>query len=316
MKKDKGISKAFLIFLVISIGIWLLTTLSKTYETTLEFPVTYQELSQNRLLKNEPIKTINIGVKATGFKILACKFSTASISLQTNSLRRKSGDLFYFLPKRQKNTIIKQLPSQLQVVEILQDTIYMKIGVLATKKVPVKPNVNINYKVGYDLLGNIKLQPDSITISGAKSKLNKIENIELQNLELDEVHEAFTQKISIKEDTLYSDLKFDTKTVVLSGKVDQFTEGSVEIPFKIIKATESEKEELTTLIKNVKVTFVVGLSDFESITETDFIVECDYSMAKENNLNYLIPKLVVKPAQIKSYTITPNAIDFLIKKEL
>lgn len=316
MKKNKGISKVFLIFLVISIGIWLLTTLSKTYDTVLEFPVTYQELSQNKLLKEEPLPSINIGIKATGFKILACKYRTKPISLQTNRLRRKSGDMYYFLPQRQKNAIIKQLPSQLQEVEILQDTIFMKIGVLATKKVPIQPNVNINYKVGYDLLGDIKLQPDSITISGAKSKLKQINNIELQSLDLEDVHEDFSQRILINKDTLYKDLKFSTTSVVVSGSVEQFTEGNFEIPFEIINATDLEKEELTTLIKKVKVTFVVGLSEFESIKKSAFRIVCDYSISKKNNLNYLMPKLITKPSQIKSYTITPNTIDFLIHKEL
>jgi hypothetical protein len=316
VKKDKGISKAFLIFLVISIGIWLLTTLSKSYNTTIAFPLKYQELSQNRLLKNEPLQSINIEINATGFKILACKFVTNPILLQTDRLRKKTGDLYYFLPRLQKNAIVKQLPSQLQSVEILQDTIYMKIGVLATKKVAVKPSVNLNFKVGYDLLGDIKLVPDSIKISGTKSKLDVINSVQLENIELNQVYEDFSKEIAVKKDTLYAGVKFDTKTVLVSGKVEQFTEGSVEIPFEITNATKSEKEELTTLTKNVKVTFVVGLSDFESITETDFIVVCDYSMAKENNLNYLIPKLIAKPAQIKSYTITPNTIDFLIQKEL
>lgn len=316
MKKSKSISNAFFIFLAISIGIWLLTTLSKTYTTTINFPVVYQKLAQNRLLKNKPTDFINVDVKATGFKILVCKFISEPITIETSSLQKKTGDLFYLLPKKQKNKIVKQLPSQLQAVEILQDTIFFKIGFLTTKKIAVKPNVNINYKVGYDLLGDLKLKPDSILISGSKSILDTITNIQLENLFLDKVYEDFKKEVNIKNDTLYDNLNFNIKSVLVSGKVEQFTEGSVEVPFKITNASKLEIEELTTLVKTVKVTFVVGLSDFETITEKDFVVVCDYTMAKENNLNYLIPKLDTKPSQIKSYTITPNTIDFLIQKEL
>jgi hypothetical protein len=105
--------------------------------------------------------------------------------------------------------------------------------------------------------------------------------LELQSLDLNGVHEDFSQNLVIKKDTLYSGVKFSTSSVVVSGNVEQFTEGNFEVPFEIINATELEKEELTTLIKNVKVTFVIGLSDFESITKSDFTIVCDYSMSKK-----------------------------------
>lgn len=316
MKKNKGISKTFFIFIAISLGFWLLTTLSKTYTTTVTFPLVYQEVSQNKLLKEAPRKTINILLEATGFKILSCKFLSKPITLKTNRLQKKANDLYYLIPQKQKSEIVKQLPSKLQNVEIMEDTIFMKIGVLQTKKIAVQPNLKINYKVGYELLEDVTLLPDSILVSGPKSKLKTIDKIHLEKLTLNDVFENFNQEVLIKNDTIYKDLKFNTKQVAISGKVEQFTERSFEIPFEILNTAALKNDELTTLIKKVKLTFTVGLTDFENITKEDFLIVCDYSLAKENNLNFLIPKLKKKPTQIKNYTITPNKIDFLIKKEL
>lgn len=316
LKKNKAISKTFFIFIAISLGFWLLTTLSKTYSTTIAFPIVYQKISQNTLLKEAPLKTLNIFVEATGFKIFSYKLLNKPIHLQTNSLQKKSKDLYYFLPKKQKKNITEQLTSKLKIIEIIEDTIFLKINTLETKKIPVQPNLKINYKVGYQLLGDVNLLPDSILVSGPESKLVAIDKIQLNELMLTNVFEDFNQSVLVKTDPSYKDLKFYTKQVKISGKVEQFTERSLEVPFEIINVALSNKDDLTTLTKKVRLTFTVGLTDFENITKEDFLIVCDYRLAKENNLNFLIPKLTKKPNQINNYTITPNKIDFLIKKEL
>lgn len=107
-------------------------------------------------------------------------------------------------------------------------------------------------------------------------------------------------------------MKLETEEVVITGNVDKFTEGSVKVPFDI-KAVSSDVK-LTTLTENINITFVVGLSDFNKVVPSLFKVECDYKYSEDQNLTYLIPKLVKKPKFIKSYKISPQTIDFLIQK--
>lgn len=314
MKRKKGVSKVFFIFLFISLGFWFLTTLSKTYTTTLDFPIVFKNIPQNKRIKDKKEHNIKIEIEATGFKILACKFFRESLAFQANKLQKKTEDSYYLITQKQKNNILKQLPSKLNRIFFLKDTLFLKVDVLQTRKIAIKPNININYKIGYELLNDIKLQPDSIMVSGPKLKLDKIRHISLEKLELENVHENFSEEVFIKKDTSYNFLTFNKNKIKISGKVIQFTEGSLEIPFEIININTVEKNELTTLVKQIKLTFTVGLTDYEKIKKEDFLVVCDYKLSKENNLNFLIPKLKKKPSLIKNYSITPNKIDFLINK--
>ena len=109
-----------------------------------------------------------------------------------------------------------------------------------------------------------------------------------------------------------NNLKVKTDFTVISGKVEKFTEGTFNIPFKVINLPEDM--ELTTLNETVEVVFVVGLSNFNKIDKNFFEVICDYNISKENNLSYLLPKIVAKSNFIKSYKVVPNKIDFLIQK--
>jgi hypothetical protein len=290
----------------------LLITLSKEYTATLTFPVNYTNISQNKLLQKEPTKEIDILVKSSGFNILRSRFGHKSLDLSANKLIRKSSGRYYLLTRNQFNTIQKQLRSGVQLQEIVLDTIYLEIGSLISKKVALKPNLEINYHVGYDILETVSMKPDSILISGPEAQIETIKIINLESLKLEDVKSDFSEKVKIILPENSSKIKVNSSFTTVSGKVEKFTEGSFQITFKIINLPDGV--ELTTLNKTVEVVFVVGLSNFDKIDKDFFEVECDYNISKENNLSYLIPKVTTKSSIIKSFKVIPNKIDFLIQK--
>lgn len=312
MKKTKKISKSFIGFLIASVFIWFLITLSKEYTATLSFLVKYNNIPQNKLLQKEPLKEIDIVVKSTGFNLVRSRFKKKIIQLNASSLNRKSTNKYYFLTKNQISAIQKQLYSGVELEEVIQDSIFLDLGSLVSKKVKVVPNLDIKYHIGYDISESIVVKPDSILISGPESQIELLKSIYLDLLKLEDVKANFSHDVKIKKATNFNSIKIATETVNISGEVEKYTEGSFEIPFKVINLPEDVK--LTMLNQTVEVVFVVGLSNFNKIDKSFFEVTCDYNTSKENNLNYLLPKVVAKSSLLKSYKVVPNKIDFLIQK--
>lgn len=311
-KPSKKISKTFLVFLTISSLIWLLITFSKEYTTVIKYPVNYSNIAQDKLLQEAPIQSVDLTVKATGFRILRAKIGKSTIQLDASKLNRKGKSKFYFFPKNQKNKIQKQLLFGVNIQEIGVDTIYLNLGLLKSKKVGLNPNLDVNYHIGYGLLGNILYEPDSIVISGPELQVEKINGLNLSKLVLTDVKADFNETVAILHPKNQKNIKFGIHKVVVSGKVDKFTEGKLHIPFTVENLPENTN--LTTLLEDVEVDFVVALSNFTKVSETSFKIKCDYSFSEKNNLGYLIPKLISKPSFIKSYKIYPTKIDFLIQK--
>jgi len=312
LENNTKISKSFIVFLITAVVIWFLITLSKVYTISISFPVKYSDLSQDKILQNEPLKEIDILVKSTGFNILSTRFLNQSIELNAGNLNKKSTFSYYFLIKNQKNKIQRQLRSGIEIQEISLDTIYLELGSLISKKVPLIPNLEIDYHIGYDLLDAEVIRPDSILISGPEAYVDQIDKIHLELLKLDDVKSDFSQKVKILRPENSNNLKVASEFATISGRVEKFTEGVFEIPYKVLNLPEGV--DVTSLHKTVKVYFVVGLSDFNKIDKNFFQVVCDYTLSKENNLDYLVPKVIVKPAFIKSFKVVPNKIDFLIQK--
>jgi hypothetical protein len=310
VKTSRKISKTFISFLVASFLIWLLITFSKEYTTVITYAVIYKNIPQNKLLQEAPINTIDITVKASGFKILRSNFKNKKIQLEASDLQRKEHSKFYFLTKNQVKKIQQQLLFGVELKEIEQDTIYLNLGLLTSKKVALKPNLDINYHIGYDLLNEIKISPDSIVISGPEAQVEKTNYLDLSELKLDDVKSDFSEEVTILK--LNNNFKISDLKAVISGSVDKFTEGKLQVSFTTKNLPKDIN--LTILSEKVEIVFVVALSNFSKISEASFKVECDYLISEKNNLGYLIPKVILAPDFIKSIKIIPKKIDFLIQK--
>lgn len=305
------ISNQFLLFLGVSALIWLLITLSKEYTTSLDLYVKFINVPQDKMLVNNNVQQIKVDVKASGFKIIRTRIQNSSIDLDASFFQQNKQKKHYILLEKQIQSIQNQLYSDVVVQRVVEDTLFANLDVLESKRVAITPNMSINYHVGYGLIDKIKIQPDSILVSGSKTNLDTITHLPLAAVKLNDVKENFERKVKVVLTNLEG-LKLETEEVVITGNVDKFTEGSVKVPFEI-KAVSSDVK-LTTLTENINITFVVGLSDFNKVVPSLFKVECDYRYSEDQNLTYLIPKLVKKPKFIKSYKISPQTIDFLIQK--
>ncbi|WP_397447167.1 hypothetical protein [Polaribacter sp. R77954] len=312
MKPIKKIPKTFFTFLAISSLIWLLITFSKEYKTVISYPVNYTNIAQDKLLQETPVKEIDVAIKASGFKILRAKFSKKVIQLDASKLSRKNKTKFFFLADNQHAKVQNQLLSGIELQEIIQDTIYLNLGILTSKKIALKPNLEIDYHIGYDLLKEIAITPDSIIVSGPEAQIVKINHLNLQKLALTDVKSNFKEQVGIQKPEQSKNLKFNSTKVTISGKVDKFTEGKLQVPFTIKNLPANTN--LTILTQNIEIGFVVALSNFVKVSEASFKVECDYRFSEKNNLDYLIPKVVAKPDFVKSFKINPTKIDFLIQK--
>lgn len=291
---------------------WLLINLSKEYTSTLKYEVSYEELAQDKILQEDPISEIELSVKATGFNLLSANFSNRKLRLSADKISKKTSSDFYFLPQNQRIDIQKQLSSGVQLEEILLDTIHLKLGSLASKKVPIKPNVDIQYEIGYNLVKDIKTTPDSVLISGPELQLQNVKELQLEQLQLENVSADVEEELAIVIPEDASKIKLSATKVNLLIEVDKFTEGELEIPVLVKNISAGEK--LNIYPKNVKVIYKVGLKDFNKATASSFEIVCDYEQSKKEGLSYLVPKLVSKPDYVSAVRIAPKKIDFLIHK--
>lgn len=313
MRKENNqrkIPKSFFVALIVTVLFWSLTKLSKEYQTVITFPVEYINLPQDKLIQSEPLQEIEVQAKASGFKLFGTSLFKKKIKLDVKKLKRKSNSEFYLLLENQKIDIQNQVSSGFIINTIEQDTIYLDLGQLTSKKVAIKGTYDFTYKLGHHLTNEVVIKPDSILVSGPKRQIDTLQYLYLEKLELKDISKSIEQKLQISE--ISNAIKFNIKEVIIFGEVDRFTEGNLELSFEIINLPDSVT--VTTFPKKVKVFYQVGLANFNKINIGSFKIVCDFNNSLNNNLNYLIPRVVTKPGFVTSVKINPNKIEYLIQK--
>ncbi len=309
IKNNKKL-RIFLLFLMLSFTFWMLIKLSKNYIADVEFNLTYTDIPQNKLLQNEPNKKIKLTINTIGFKLLGYSLKKRNLKYNLSEIKRKKGSEYYSLTKSNINFLQSQLSAETVVLNIFPDTLIFDFGVKKSKKVKIIPNINLEFKPGYSLIKDYTLQPEYVTISGPTKIVDSINKINTEEMVWQDISESFENKIKLLVPR--EAITLSTTEILVKGKVEKITQGSFNLPFKVINLPK--KYLISTYPKEVKVIYQVALNDYNKISANSFKIQCDYKHTEENNLDYLIPVIVEKPEILFDVKIVPNKIEFLIKK--
>ncbi len=311
LKNNRKI-KIFLFFLVLTTIIWLLIELSKTYTSSAKFRVDYKNLPTDKLLQNKPISEINVAFRAPGFTLLKYKLKKHKLTLNLNNIS-KGNSSYYVLPNLQISNLNRQLSGDTELLRVLNDTIFIDLGNNITKKVSVSLDLEIKFKLGYNLTENLKVIPDSVIISGPEKYIDSIGEISTTPLQLNDVYQNIDIELELKKLTKNRNVTLSERKVKIKGEVDKFTEGSFTFPVTIINEPEGVK--INPFPKEIEVVYQVGLSNFNKINRNSILVVFDYKQyEKDTLLQFLTPIIKQKSDYITSLKINPGQIEFLIQK--
>ena len=302
--------RVFLLFLMLSFLFWMLIKLSKNYIADVQFDLVYVDEPKNKLLQNNSDNTITLTVNTIGFKLLGYSLKSKKLNYSLTDLEKKKGTEYFSITKSKINYLQAQLPAETVVLNVKPDTLYFDLGIKKSKKVQIIPNVNFQFKPGFNLIKEYTFKPEFVTISGPTKFVDSIESVATELLELTNVASSFDVPVKLLNSLDAISLSIDQ--VNISGEVEKITEGSFNLPFKVINLPS--KQIISTFPKEVKVVYQVALKDYNKITENSFVIQCDYRETMDNNLEYLVPKIIEKPNILFDVKIIPNKVEYLVKK--
>ena len=306
--KNKKIN-VFFLFLLSAFIILIFSKLSKQYTNTLTFEIEKLNVPQENIILNDSVK-LNITLKTHGFKWLKYYFSKPKIRIDfSEDVYKKEGIFVWNKSKAYLNNT--QFDKQVELLNISPDTLSFRYGINLVKKVPVKVNASLKFSPGYDMASSLTSKPDSIVVVGPNILVSKIDFFETEKTTFNNIRTDLSESVKIKLPENKSDLKFSTNEVVLNAKVEKFTEGTLNMPVTIIN--KPKNTTLKYFPKTVNISYYVSLSDYNSITNKDFKVVCDYNKVSENQ-SFLIPEFSKTPEKVKNTKINQQRIEFIITK--
>lgn len=316
--KNKFNQKAltFLFFLFLSVIFWVLNALDQNYTTTITYPVHYINFPANKVLMSNAPNQLNLRVTGHGYRLLRFKLNSRKTpiifdikSFSLDRLSGKSSSNYYLLTRLARERVSNQLGSDIQVSYISPDTLYFQFANVVTRKLPVKPNVQIDLAKQFMVRGIITSQPDSIMVSGPNVIMDTLRGIQTKPLLFKGIDAPVSKSVGLLE---IDKVNFTLRKVNVIIPIERYTEGNLLVAISI--QNQPDSLEIKLFPSSVKVTFNVALSDFTKVKPSMFDVFVDF----QNTNNSLDNKLKVTMAKFPNFVSSvqqfPTNVEYIIEK--
>ncbi|MBI9067400.1 MAG: hypothetical protein JEZ09_08920 [Salinivirgaceae bacterium] len=305
----------YMVFVGIATIFWFFNKLGNDFTTTIDYPVRYANMPKNKVLVNELPKNLHLNVNSFGYKLLIYKLSPAPYPVVINledyikQINNPNIKQFQLNTRYAREEINKQMPNDIEVLDILPDTISFQFANILEKKVPVKANVSLDFDQQCMLDGLISFIPDSIIVKGPHTILDTLSGVFIKKQVFSSLNKPLQRNVLIKE---IKQVKYDKKRVIMNLPVSKFTQATYNV--SIIPTNVPDTLELKTFPRQIQVTGLVSLNDYDKINESDFRVEVDYFEIAKLLGQKLGVKLILFPSKVKSLDYYPQSVEFIIEK--
>lgn len=298
----------FLLFVVLAILFSVLSKLSNTYTRTFKFTIVPVNLPDDHVIVSDSMAYMDITLTTHGFKHAKYYLTNPKIELDFSSLD-KNNIYYSWIELKGMSNIRKQFDADVNVDNINPDTLLLRYDKNFAKTVPIRLNSNITYATGFDLTEPFELEPDSVKIIGPKVVIDSINEFETNDLALEHVNFNINEKVGLKTPFKDDEVKLSTQSVIVSGNVEKFTEGEVVVPISVVNIPEGVNVNFYP--KATSVIFYTSLNNYKNITTSSFIVECDYSLLKDET-TFLSPRVIKQPDFVKSVRLNVKQVEFIL----
>lgn len=303
------------ICVVIAVILWFLNALNKDYTSEISYPVKYTNLPRGKYLVSELPERISLEVKAKGFSLLGYQIRTSfqpivfDVNAYTNHSLEKNNTMESTVQLNAiKDKISNQLSSDIKLQSIKPEKINFRFSRASVKKVAVQPVVHYTVEKQYILKDRITAVPDSIEVSGPALLVDTLRYVYTEPWYIHNVSKDISRKVALVEQ---ENLFFEEKEIKVNLELERFTEAKKTVPIQILNLPPSLNMRLFP--NQVDISYDVGLSRYDKITETDFNFTVDYQKYAKSSFAQVEATRV--PAFIKNLKFTPQKVEFILEEK-
>ncbi len=202
----------------IALVLWLLVNLSRPFNLTVTLPVDLEGIPAGKALANDVPHEVAVNVSGEGWKLLRIYNNPPRIKL-----RPTEGTMNFFDVVREQMNMF----AGVDVTKVTPAALEIKLENRITKKVPIVANVLVKTDNRHGMVGWPILTPDSVTVSGATSILQNINNWPTEFKEIKDVSDNIDILLKLKKTDQI--IEIGPQEVTYRAKIEEFTEGEVNV---------------------------------------------------------------------------------------
>lgn len=270
----------FTIALVLALGLWSLVNLSREYNLNINMPLTVGNMPAEKALTRSLPSTVTVSITGEGWQLINLYNNPPQIYVDVTN---EEVDLFEQVQQQMNAapnlTVQKVQPLSLRIN--LEDKVQ--------KKIPVISRVSLSFEDQYGLVGEPRLQPDSVTVSGASSLLKDLKEWQTDSVHIDGVEQDLQQEVELRQSGLLLDIS--PTTVTLLAEVAQYTEGETRVFVEARNMPQGRTVTFSPSFINVK--YNVPITEYTEVRDmaSPFMAYVDYEQIQQDSSGFVVPRI-------------------------
>lgn len=289
----------------IALVFWVLVKLSQEYTSSKVVAFAY-ETPDDLALASIPPNDVYATLRGTGWNLMFEHLSGSAIPVR---LTMEEIGEYNWNRIQLRNQIQESLSSnELTIPEVNYDAIRISVEEKGSKKIPVIPQVALKFAPEHHQRAPLQVNPDSITLTGAVSVIGPYQHWVTDTLSRDGLTNTSTFSVFLQEAP--PEVQLSHEKVEITIPVEAYTEKSFFVPVSLVNPPA---DSLKVFPDKIKVSFVVGLSLYDSIRYTDFKLVADLKAASHEKGKNTVPvELVESPVRVNNVVLSRKSVEFFI----
>lgn len=293
--------------LVFSFVVWVSVNLGNSFQSSIELPVRIENLPRGHSIAIPLPKTVNFTVQGTGWQLLnASLMPDLSYTIDLAHIPR-NGIITTSQSWGDKITAM----SGILIRAAFPETIVVRIDERTNKRVPIIPVMKNSFREGFDIVGHIRTLPDSITITGARSLLQSINDWSTIPVHLMDINAPVRMQFALFDTLPYEIIRPDTSVTVFFDVQPIAERTIIDVPIEIMQAPEQR----TIVLIPPKISIIIrsGVNTVANLSARDFQAYIDYRSILLDTSG-LMKVNVLGPDHVKIVQQSPELIQYVVRK--
>jgi YbbR domain-containing protein len=283
-----------------ALAIWGSVNLSRDFTVNMEVPIEVGEIPATKALAERMPSSASVSFHGSGWILLKVYFSPPSISVNVTDQQVNLYDQI----RQQMNNV-----PNVDVTEVQPGMLDVQLEDRITKKVPVRPRIEVGFEDQFDYLEPPKLMPDSIFLIGAESRIQNVDEWYSKPVTITGVRADINRTIALEQPGPLMELS--TEEVTYRAKVAEFTEGEVRTFIRARNLPNDVNVNFTPSVITVK--YDVPIQEYaeaqDIIPYTAFVT---YSQIESDTTGYITPNVstTTEKLHIRLRTFQPEKVGY------
>ncbi|MBQ6199419.1 MAG: hypothetical protein IJK44_09340 [Bacteroidales bacterium] len=299
---------AFIAFsLVLAVGIWFFTNLSKTYSGTVSVPVVAECSIDGHRGRSSNATVVSARCRADGFRLVREQSrrnkKTVVVKFERSDLRRTGPDTWSIFGSAKNSYINQMFGEGITLEAFITDTLSFVFAEENHKKVPVDVPYTAQYRLQYMKSGSFKTVPDSVTIYGEDIRLDAIDKITSPRLSFTDVSDSRHGVVKLNKP---AGIRLSVEEVAYELPVSRYVELKGSFPVEVWNAPAGREVQVYPPIATVCLRCAFPLVKDPMASFKVFI---DYKDFSESMSGKCVPRTLKLTQGVLDCRIEPEVFD-------